>query len=98
MKTFDVPFTQYLMPDGRKRDTSIAMPIDLKPMVDKILNAGYRFEIEMLTTGEISMEVADPVTEDSLAMEICKNGPEVPISTESLIKEAAESLNHENKT
>lgn len=83
-----IPFTQYLMPDGRKRETSIDRGDDVERMAHEIIDKGYRFEIEMLQTGQISMTVSDPEEEEDVACEICNNGPDVPPTVDRLVTEA----------
>lgn len=91
-----IPFTQFLMPDGRTRGVTIDRPAEIEAQAQKIIAAGHRFEIEMLTTGEVSMEIVrditDPDIDDSIAMEICPNGPEVPTCVDKMIYEAAKLL------
>jgi hypothetical protein len=97
-----IPFTQYLRPDGRKRPVLIERPAEIEALAKAIIDAGYRFEIEELTTGEASMEilkdVPDPDINDSLAMEICPNGPTVgdvlgvPESVDKMIRDATAAL------
>lgn len=81
-----IPFTQFLMPDGRKRDEAISRPAHIEAMAKELLNRGCNFEIEMLSTGEISLEVMRG--EESLAHELCSNGPAVPIAADSIVTQA----------
>ena len=84
----DIPFTQFLMPNGTKRKVIITRPNDIAVKAQRLLDAGCRLEIEMLQTGEISMTVERDGEEQVLAHEICNNGPEVPIAVDKLISEA----------
>lgn len=74
-----IPFTQYLMPDGRTRPMTIDRPAEIERKARDLIEAGYRFEIEVLMTEEISMEIVkdvpDPDINDSLGIEVCFNGP-----------------------
>lgn len=91
-----IPFTQFLMPDGRSRNVNIKRPAEIEAQAKKIIEAGHRFEIEVLGTGEISMEIVrdvpDPDISDSIAMEICPNGPEVPTCVDKMIADAVTLL------
>lgn len=81
-----IPFTQFLRPDGRQREVSIQRPADVADKAYKLISAGCRFEIEELTTGQVSMTVErdDPDGEaEVLAMEIVPNGPRVPGAVDS---------------
>ena len=43
-----IEFTQYLMPDGRPVPNSFVTTKDVHDMGQRLIEAGYRFEIEML--------------------------------------------------
>lgn len=90
-----IHFTQYMRPDGRKQDTTIERPEVVEALARKIVEAGGRFEIEVLRTGAISLEVvADDPDDDlrSVAHELCSNGPEVLVAVDKLVEEAARVL------
>lgn len=72
-----IPFTQYLRPDGRQRPMTIVRPGPITEKAEAIIAAGYRFEIEELMHGKISMTIFDPVDEEDVAIEVCANGPPV---------------------
>ena len=92
----EIPFTQYLLPDGRKRSVRINRPDEIATKAQRLIDIGCRLEIEMLRTGEISMSVErEPVGDDDdgvLAMEVCNNGPEVPARVDKMISEASERV------
>lgn len=102
-----IPFTQYLMPYGLKRAIMIDRSPEIESLAKKIIEAGYRFEIEMLQTGEVSMEIVkdipDPEPDDCLGGIVCVNGPSangilgVPESVDKLIQGCTTLLN-ESKT
>jgi len=85
---FDIPFTQYLLPDGRTRRATFSVigktAVDAKAVLDK----GLRFECEILTTSEVSLTVFDPETEEDIAIEIVANGPGVPDAVDRLVESA----------
>lgn len=91
-----VPFTQFLMPNGRRQEVTIDQPPEIEALAKRIIAAGHRFEIEMLRTGEISMEIVrdvpDADIDDSIAGEICPNGPPVHLAVEKMIRDAANIL------
>ena len=86
-----IHFTQFVRPNGRQQITGIDRPPDVEAQAAKIIAAGGRFEIEVLTTGEISLEAVIDEDDDirSLAIEICENGPEVPLAVDRLVAAAA---------
>lgn len=92
-----IHFTQYMRPNGRKQATTIDRPEEVEAVARKVVEAGGRFEIEMLNNGTISMEVVaddpdDPGELRSLAHELCSNGPDVPVSVDKLVADAAKTL------
>lgn len=85
-----IPFTQFLRPDGRTRNITI----DLSPETERkavAIMRFARFEIEVLTTGEIAMETirlggeSDAV--NVLSGKVCANGPDVPAKVAEMIDE-----------
>lgn len=91
-----IPFTQYLLPDGRKRPvkwecTSHEQEIKAQSLLD----AGAIFECEMLQTGQVSLtcELKDNDGEmQTLAHEICANNPEVVEAVARLVESAHEKM------
>ena len=89
-----IPFTQFLMPDGRQEQVKINRPADIETMAHKVIRAGYAFEIEMLGDyATISMEVINK-RERVLSSALCHNGPTepnklgVPDSVDKIVREA----------
>lgn len=80
-----IPFTQYLMPDGRTREITINCSEDIHAKAMEIIKNGYRLEAEMLRTGEISLTVFHIDEEEDVEMELVPNGPEVPLAVDRLI-------------
>jgi hypothetical protein len=87
-----IPFTQFLMPNGRQTPVEIDRPPEIEALAKRLLDAGCHFEIEMLTTGEVSMEVVWSQQEEPVASALCPNGPEVPVSVDQMIREAVKNL------
>lgn len=81
-----IEFTQYLLPDGRKKPAWIDRPQDIADKAAQIRNAGYRFEMEMLPDMQmISLTIIDD--ERDHAIEVVPNGPEVPKAVDRMIQE-----------
>lgn len=86
-----IPVTQYLFPHGRQREESIKRPREIADLAFKCIDAGMRFEAEVLTTGHVSLTV---VGEDAdgeecdLAVRVCQNGPAVVDAFDALTREA----------
>jgi len=81
-----IPFTQYLLPDGRTRPEEIDRSPEIEAMACALIADGCVFEIEMLSTGEISLEVLHGA--QSLAGRVCANGPAVPKAVDAIVREA----------
>ena len=92
-----IPFTQFLMPDGREKPVTIDRPSGVEAKARALIEAGFRFEIEMLQTGEISMEICDSEGETVLGAEVCGNGPQVPVAIDKMIEDATKQLATETK-
>jgi hypothetical protein len=88
-----IPFTQFMRPDGRQVPVTIDRPKEIEDTAKRLIAAGYRLEIEHLMTNAVSMEVIRPSGEDSLAMEICANGAQVPMAVDKMILDAQAELN-----
>jgi hypothetical protein len=80
----DIPFTQYLRPDGRPVPVSISRPDEISAIAGQIMAAGYRFECEHLSTGHASLTIAG--RDDDADIEVVVNGPEVPIAIDRMVK------------
>jgi len=71
--TVEVPLTQYLRPDGRRRAITADVDIKLGPKVRAILDKGYRFTAEELSGLGVSLCIEND--EEDLAVEVAENGP-----------------------
>lgn len=79
-----IPFTQFILPDGHEKTVWIDRPEEIREKACAIMARGLRFECEILTTGDCSFTITDPEKGD-LAIETCKNGPDVPGTVDRLI-------------
>lgn len=78
-----IAFIQYLRPNGHKQCVQIERPDPVVVKADFIRLHGFRFEVEELMTGQVSMTIADD--NDDYAIRICENGPAVPENVDDLI-------------
>jgi len=82
-------FTQFLRPNGRQEIVTIDRSEDIEMKADILKDAGYRFEIEVLTNGMISMTACcDKGEPEDIAIKLCENGPKVPIAVDDLVLDA----------
>lgn len=80
-----IPFTQYKRPDGRQVPVTIHRSDEIAAKAHAIINAGYRFECEVLMDGTCSLTIHDPHEEDDVAIQTCENGPPVLDAVDRLI-------------
>lgn len=87
-----IPFTQYLRPHGKKRLMTIRRSPDVEAMAKYLIGRGYKFDIEELLTGVISMtcELVGKSEELPVAIEQCQNGPPVLDAIDRLVKKSYE--------
>ena len=79
----EIEFTQYKLPHGRAVPVRIDRPDPVYEKARRLMEAGYVFECEVLTDGEVSLTITDD--EADHAIEVCPNGPEVPAAVDKLI-------------
>lgn len=96
---YSIPFTQYLLPNGRKQEVTINRPKEIYDKAMAIIAAGYCFEIELLGTGHVHMTISND--EEDLTCEVVPNGPEVPKAVDRMITRFYQenniaSCNHEH--
>ncbi len=65
------------------------MPQEIEDKANQLISKGCHFDIEMLSTGLISMTCEQG--EEVLSIIICPNGPEVIEATRTLVEEAFEA-------
>lgn len=86
-----IPFTQYLMPDGRKSPQEIDRPPDIEALAHAFIARGGAFECEMLRTGQVSftaVAMLDGERQD-IAIAVADNGPAVLDAVDKIVREAA---------
>ena len=91
-----IPFTQFLLPDGRKRSVSIERPGEVARLAHELIDAGYRFECECLPGGnDVSLTCENDEFGDSrdvIAIVVATNGPGIPDVVDQLVHNAHEAL------
>ena len=83
------------MPDGRQKEVFFEASDEYAGLVRTLLDAEAVFECEVLQTGEVSLTVEFTMPDgenETLAHEICKNGPEVVEAVQKLIVNANNQL------
>ena len=87
-----IPVIQFMLPDGREREQSVRRPAEIAEKAYGLLAKGYRFEAEILTTGDVHLTLSDPAEEIDLFSELAPNGPEVLTAFDRLVTRAEEEL------
>lgn len=82
-----IEFIQYLRPDGRPRSVTIDRPVPVERKAREIQGRGCRFEIEVLTTGEVSMSIFDIEEEEDVAGKIVSNDEKIKGAVDRMIED-----------
>ena len=83
-----IPFTQYLLPNGRRRSVEVERTPDIEELAELFIASGGRYECEILTTGEVSLTAAKDVDgeDQDVVIIVCSNGPEIPAKIDELVR------------
>lgn len=83
-----IPFTQYILPNGRRRHEEIDRPDEVEAIAKRFIDSGGRYECEVLTTGHVSLTAVKDVDGEQQDVEIivCANGPEIPGKVDELVR------------
>lgn len=87
-------FTQYILPHGRREPVSIERPDEIEALAKQFIDSGGRYECEVLTTGHVSLTAVHTVDdeEQDVAIEVCANGPDVPVRVDQLVRKSIEFI------
>jgi len=88
--SYPVYFTQYLLPDGRKRPMYINVDHETGSKANQLIGAGCHFDVEILSTGMISLTCE--CDEDMIGIQLSKNDPEIVDKTVLLINESYDKV------
>lgn len=86
-----IPFTQYLLPNGRRRDEAIERPAEIETIANRFIKSGGRYECEVLTTGHVSLTAVKEVDGEDQDVEIvvCSNDATIPEKVDELVRRSA---------
>jgi hypothetical protein len=84
-----VVFTQFLQPNGRKAPCPIDVTGEVKKLAKVLTEAGFRFELEVLRSGQLNMDCCGLFRGDDqpIAGYLCSK-VDVETGAETLIREA----------
>lgn len=90
-----IPFTQYLMPDGRRREGGFVRSEEIEAIASWLLERGVHFDAEFLSTGFLSLTAElDSLDDPMLAIEVFEqeSGEQVGQKVDDLVRHAEEKL------
>ena len=85
-----VTFTQYLLPEGRRKEIQIVRSAEIEALAHSFIEAGGKYEAEILRTGEVSLTAH--MDGQDIKMVLCANGPEIPQAVDRLVRESTSSI------
>ena len=85
---FNVELVEFVLPNGRQQITQTVLNDEYKLPYEAMLDAGFRLETEILTTGQVSVTVCHPEHGD-VDIRIVPNGPEVHVAICELLSSEA---------
>jgi hypothetical protein len=74
---------QFMRPDGRRVSQTVHLAIDFEDAYREMMEAGYRFEAEVLQTNHVSVTVANG--ERDADIKVVENGPAVKDAMEQML-------------
>lgn len=81
-----VRFTQFLRPNGKKREVEVHLDHVSEEKAHAIIESGHHFEIEELSNGLVSATIVhDEMDEDVAHARIVPNGPQVILAITKMI-------------
>ncbi len=90
--TYFVPFTQYIAPNGKRKPNSIELRGEPAEKAKALVDAGWDFGVEILSTGMVSMTAEAPLLdgEDDTYedIELSPNTMEIYTHAEALVDRA----------
>jgi DNA-binding IclR family transcriptional regulator len=88
-----IPFTQYLRPNGERRQVTIVRSPEIEALAQEIRAKGYNFECEELNNGIVSFTVVSPHDDEGdICIVLVPNGPRVPAAVDDLVRRVTKLL------
>lgn len=85
-----IQFTQFMRPSGRPVEVSVLRPDPIGDLAERLIERGYGFECEQLSTGEVSLTIVDEHGDQDI--EVVANGKEVPLAVDRMIERFAKRI------
>jgi hypothetical protein len=89
-----IEFTQYLLPRGDRKTITIQRPDGIEALSHRFIEAGGKYEAEVLTTGEVSLTAVFDVDGEpqDIAIKVRNNGPDVLPAVDELVRESVQYI------
>lgn len=95
---FEIPFTQYLLPDGRKKEILWeCTDMEVSRMARDIIEAGLTFECEVLNNGFVSLSVEDLENDEQVGIQLSSNDGKISGAVDKLIRRVHERINKKHE-
>lgn len=85
-----IPFTQYILPNGRTRKVTISRSTEICDKALIIRKRGLRFECEILSTGQVNFTITGQNID--VLIKICPNNEKVLEIVDQLVIEGYDRL------
>lgn len=83
-------FTQFLLPNGRKKQIEIIRSEEIENKAKKITDKGFNFEIELLRNGMVHMDCCN--IQEAISSHLCKNDEQIPETVDKIVNKAFDVL------
>lgn len=89
-----IEFTQFVLPRGERKPTSIERPDEIETLADKFIAGGGWFECEVLTTGRVSLTACmnRENGDNDIEIEVVPNGPGIGEAVDRLVSRAVKHV------
>lgn len=83
----EIAFTQYLLPNGRKEQIFIDRPQNIWEKSQKIIEAEYKLEAEVLTNGTVSLTITGKNTDVYMKLVFNQTPDKITSAVDELIEQ-----------
>jgi len=89
-----IQVTQYILPNGRKEQIEVERPPEIEALAKRFVDAGGKYEAEILTTGQVSLTAVYPVDGEpqDVVIKVGSMGSDLLAMTDDLIRRSVDYL------
>lgn len=85
-----IPFTQYVLPDGHRKEGGFDRSEPIEAIARELLAEGVHFDAEVLSTGHVSLTAEkDDLDDPVLAIRVIRNDERVGLAVDQLVADAS---------